>query len=347
MVYVLIFRGQKHVDIQLFLYTPIRKAIPNHYFIHLSNLVVFNRIIRDEIMRLAHLILAHKDPLHIKRLSNKLATFSDVFIHVDGKADISPFLNDLADCPNIYFTDSRYRCDWAGWGCVEGTIALIRRALNENKYDRLVFLQGLDYPLKAPHELLKYFEDNRNTEFIRACRISESNDYYFSSRCKSYWFYTNRNFIKRCANFITKKTRLRLRKGFIKDDKRYDVYWGCAQWALTGNCASLILGFHDNHPNFNDWFYHSFPSDELYFHTIVFNSRYAANTIYGGAEPEKAGLVNWRNLHYFEYADQIKIFTKDDYPFLINRPEFYIRKVTTELSKDLLDMIDCAHSDVN
>ena len=46
------------------------------------------------------------------------------------------------------------------------------------------------------------------------------------------------------------------------------------------------------------------------------------------------------NLHYFEYPDLIKVFTEEDYDFLIKKDCLFIRKTTTEKSSILLDMID-------
>lgn len=118
------------------------------------------------------------------------------------------------------------------------------------------------------------------------------------------------------------------------------VYWGSAQWALTYNCSKYIVDFYKNHPHFNKWFKSSFPSDELYFPTVVMNSPYRSNTTYHGPEPEKKGLCNWRNLHYFEYPKYIRVFTKEDFQFLKKLKELYIRKVNTECSSGLLDLID-------
>jgi len=136
---------------------------------------------------------------------------------------------------------------------------------------------------------------------------------------------------------------LKTRSGVIVDNnEKFDVFWGCAQWALTGHCAQYILEFYDSHPTFNRWFYYAFPADELYIHTIVFNSPYASQTTHGGPEPEAKPLERWRNLHYFESAtnESGTVFGEHDYDRLRVRPELYVRKVTTEASSKLLDRLD-------
>ena len=121
----------------------------------------------------------------------------------------------------------------------------------------------------------------------------------------------------------------------------FKVFWGSAQWALTGDCAKYILDFHDNHFQFNKWFYHAFPADELYMQTIVMNSPYRDKTLYGGPESPQKGLSNWRNLHYFEYLPgKIKVFTDKDFSFLCDRDELYVRKVNSNDSNRLMELLD-------
>ncbi len=111
---------------------------------------------------------------------------------------------------------------------------------------------------------------------------------------------------------------------------------------LTRQCIQYLLEF-ENNEIVNSYFMTAFPVDELYFQTLVFNSDFANKTSAGGAEPQLAGLVNWRNLHYFEYDKKIKLFSEADYIFLKSRKEFFVRKVDSKISPKLLDLIDADH----
>jgi hypothetical protein len=293
---------------------------------------------------LAHLVLAHADPEHIARLARKLSTFSDVYIHVDSRVDIAPFELAAADTDRVRFIRTRFPSEWGGWNAVEATVALIREAVTEKAYGRLSLLQGLDYPLKSTSAIQGYFSMHRDTEFIRACNVTKSSDPSLYGRCKYVWFPNKKNrkisVLMRSASRIMRSLDIKARSGIITDNGEFEVFWGCAQWALTGGCGRYILDFYDSHPSFNRWFYHAFPADELYFHTIVFNSPYASKTTSGGAEPEAKPLEAWRNLHYWEYPRTVTIFGEDDYERLRIRPELYVRKVTTDASGGLLDLLD-------
>lgn len=293
---------------------------------------------------MAHLVLAHVDPEHIGRLARRLSTFSDVYIHLDSRVNVSLFLLAVGDTDRVRFIKTRFPSEWGGWNAVEATIALVREALSEKSYDRLSLLQGLDYPLKSARIIHNWFSIHRDAEFIRACNVTKSSDPDLYGRCKYVWFPNNKyrktSLILRAMSRILRVLRVRTRSGVITDGGEFEVFWGCAQWALTGACARYILNFYDSHPSFNRWFYHAFPADELYFHTVVFNSRYARNTTCGGPEPEAKPLDKWRNLHYWEYPNTVTIFGEQDIERLRVRPELYIRKVTTNASTGLLDRLD-------
>ena len=64
-------------------------------------------------MKIAHLILAHNDSLHISRLAERLSVFSDVYIHIDKKTDISDF-KQLITRANCIFITTRFNIDWGG-----------------------------------------------------------------------------------------------------------------------------------------------------------------------------------------------------------------------------------------
>lgn len=295
-------------------------------------------------MKLAHLILAHTDPEHIGRLSKKLSAYSDVYIHIDCSVDEKPFRKSVGNFDNILFIQKRFRCWWGGYNVIRAEMELLTKAMEIQNYDRLVFLQGADYPLKSGNEISSFFELHKETEFIHCSPCSYSKDPYFYRRCRCYWFYDNPNLLKQIWNKLNFIFSLPLRDGVIHEGSRkIEVYWGSAQWAITGKCAKYIIDFHLSHKKVNKWFKHAFPVDELYVNTIVMNSVFASNTLYKNQNPVKS-LVELRNLHYFEYPFTVKVFTAADYVELCNLDELYCRKVNTYESTDLLNMIDATHN---
>lgn len=291
---------------------------------------------------IAFLILCHTDSEHIARLANKLVNnnVNDVYIHVDNKCNIKEFKEKIKS-KNVYFVEDRVDVYWGGYSSVEATMRLIKCAFNNKLYERYVLLQGLDYPLWSMDEIEKNFSVNNKVEYIRACNVSISKDKYFYEKVRCYWLYDNINIFKKVINKLNRTFSIKIRKGYIElNGKRNDIYWGSAQWALTGDAIKYIMDFYKNNKKFNDYFKRVFPADETYFNTIIFNSSFRNNVTNGGEEIEKRGLVNWRNLHYFEYGKCIRIFNNNDLEEVLKLKDMFIRKVTSKDSSILLDNID-------
>ena len=79
--------------------------------------------------------------------------------------------------------------------------------------------------------------------------------------------------------------------------------------------------------------------DEEYFQTIVHNSQFKYKCSKYD-EPEQRWLVNWRNLHYYEYPREITVFKDEDFNKLKERNELFCRKVRTGVSDSLMDKLD-------
>ena len=297
-------------------------------------------------MSLAYCILAHTDIAHITRPTFRLlGSGADVYIHFDANADDSGLRESLRTPlaeGRAVLLENRLHCAWGGWNAVAAEIELLRTALERQNYDRLVFLQGLDYPLKSDSEILAFFEQNPTVEFIRGCNCSRSENPYFREKCRCFWNHNAKSsMIKKLTNGINRYLHPYLRSGRILcSGREYEVYWGSAQWALTGGCARYVVDWYTAHPEFNRWFYHAFPADEMYFQTVIFLSPYREKTMAQGPEPEQPGLTNWRALHYFEYGRTIKVMKQEDLPLLEKTNALYVRKVTTAESTALLDLLD-------
>lgn len=308
-------------------------------------------------MRIAFLNLCHCDPNIVERVARKLTACPnfDMYIHVDAKQDERPFIKRLSNCPRVYFLENRQKVYWGGFHAILATLELMKTAVEANRgYDYYVLLQNLDYPLKSNEEIAQFFIMHKGKQFIRGCNIGKSKDWHYQEKYKLYHSFDNDFYINKERHSklewlihyqikIIKSIRTIGFSGTIKEDgKTYDIYYGAAQWALTDECVRYILEFSKGHPKFHKIMKHIKFPDEEYFHTIVHNSHFK-NTCIMHDEPERRWLVNWRNLHYFEYPKEITVFTEKDFDKLIHRKELFCRKVKTGISDRLMDEIDQAH----
>ena len=298
-------------------------------------------------MKIAFLIVGHRDPSLIERVSKKLTASKnfEVFIHYDKKFDLGPLETALRDIPGIHICYNRHNVHWGGFSSVLAILKLLKSAYYKSGFERFVLFQGADYPLVSNEKIHDFFKENKTIEFIRASNISSSDQpiYYMKNRC--YWFYDHPNTFKKIINNLNFLFPLKLRNAIIQENKeKYDVYFGTAQWAITEKCAGYILDFVDNHPKFMTYMKRVFSPDEIFFHTIVYNSFFRERTVLGKAELCKRSIEEIRNLHYFEYpASKIRVFEEQHLELLLNQNCLFFRKVDSKRSAALLNKIDEIH----
>lgn len=303
-------------------------------------------------MRVAFLNLCHCDPDLVARVTNKLTEFEDfdMYIHVDTKTDIIPFKEKLKNNNRAFFVENRKTVYWGGYNAIEATFEMLRMALQSDRsYEYFILLQNLDYPICSNAKINDFLEHNKGTEYLRGCPIARTKDWHYSRKYKI--------FNKRDDDFYLKKhskPRMLLRymkmalysittigfQGVIKEKgKAYEIHYGAAQWGITRACAEYLVAFEQEHPKFNNQMKRMQFPDEEYFHTVVHNSSFKYKCM-AYDEPIERWLVNWRNLHYFEFPKTVTVFHEMDFDKLMKQDALFIRKVRTGISDALLDKID-------
>lgn len=301
-------------------------------------------------MKIAYLILAHTDKTNLIRLINALnyKQSTGFFIHIDQKAnfsdnEISPLVSrDILEIEII----KKYYVNWAGYSIIKAEYALIKKALASSiDYDRFILLSGLDYPLYSNKKIFEFFRLNKDTEYIKALNLSILFEPpKMLERIEIHHYFRDCNisnvFLKRLITGgslkIMKLLPFRKKKLFLNSP----VYEGSQWWALTKECLVYIQMYCEAHKKeLKKYFQHSFAPDELYFHTIVFNSRFKTKSLLHNTN-YYPGLVGLTPLHYIEYNKTIEIYVEKDYSKLLSSKKMFCRKVRTDISDELLNRID-------
>ena len=299
--------------------------------------------------RLAFLILAHTDPVHVGRLCRRLLPFGAVFVHVDGKRDLRPFLD--AAPREATFLRERIRVTWGGYSIVRSTLALIEAGLQgPTEARRFVLLSGQDYPIRPLEELVELFERDPAREYVRAFRMVDSDHHR-----RQVLNYRHLNDvlpfaprgplgkgvfqINRVVRRIDRETGKRL-------VRRYPFplvpAYGSQWWALTREALEHILDFVRRNPGYVRFYRNTFAPDEHFFHTLVHGSPQAGET--DGIEPYRGQHVpEMANLHLIDPA-LAKVYALEDLPAIEASGRYFVRKATTERSTPLLDRLDALAS---
>ncbi len=300
-------------------------------------------------MKIAYIMLAHKDPSQILRLVNAIkGTGGDFYINVDKKSNFEQFNEVFKDVQGVYFYKPRINVTMAGWSMVKGYMELLNMAYtSEKKYDRFVFLTGQDYPLMTNAEIISEFENNLETEYIMAYNITTSTVPTDKNKVIKKWYLDNpfrSRFLQRAYKSIMYHlVTVPFSKKQLKvplNGKLVDPYFGQMLSAFTRNGAKLILDTYFNDKKFNKIMKTSYAAVELYWQTIIFNSDLRKNTVQNGEEHVITEHFGWAPLHYHHYYVDTSIFNEGDYEEIKNSGYMFFRKVVPGVSDKLMDLVD-------
>lgn len=293
-------------------------------------------------MKLAYLISAYMEPEQlgniIRALDTKEAGF---FIHVDGKSDIQPFLNNCPQKENVVFVEERERVCWGGFTQVHAIMKMLKCALaSPSAYERFISMTGTDYPIMSNEAIQNFFVGNRDKEMI--CTLKEVDH----KRILRYELNDYAN-IREPLEKLSKKLiysmgrALHIRKRHLPriTGKYVDVFSGSDYWAISRECAEYVYQVYKSDSKYNAWMKTTGIPSEKYVQTIMGNSEYASRCV--SFEPGRPlAFMEYSPLHYVIYGDAIKILDIPDYYDIISSGKMLARKVYHEQSKGLMQLLD-------
>ena len=290
-------------------------------------------------MKAAILITAYHQPDHLAKLVEFLTChWTHIFIHIDKKFDIVPFSKCIPQAQNITFINNRIEVNWGGFSQVLATLNLLHASLQFGEhFDRFCLLSGSDFPIKPLHDIKAAF--NSEKEFMRIDRrlhLSENNRHVDFVK---YFHFVDSPFAKTTAPppKITRK---------IYD--KISLYHGCQWWCLTLECVKYIIEFLQENNDYLIFHKHTFVAIEIFFHSIVKSSPFAANITH---DFEKAKDIKRhyasgdRGIHYIDWNTKgvsrpPKVLNEKDLNNLLSSQALFARKFEEGISDNLLQALE-------
>ena len=171
-------------------------------------------------INIAYIVLTYDEPELLRRVAKALEYGNDrIFVHVDKKSDISQFVKAVGNLKNVTFIKDRVDVYWGGFNSIVATMNLYRDVLQDKvRYDRIILLQGKDYPLYSPTYLHSFFEERMTEEFCKAKNITKSDNPHDYMKCFGYWSLDGkRTLAKKLFNkvlsFFNTKVKIKYRRG--------------------------------------------------------------------------------------------------------------------------------------
>lgn len=270
-------------------------------------------------MKYAICILAHKDPVLLERIVNKVSCpNTKIYIHLDKKCNINEFSN----ISSAVFIKKRVKVSWGGRSIIIAMKNLMKYVIQDNECDYLLFISGQDYPIVMPYQYDEMININYN--YFEYEPLPRAKWYKGGlERINFYYFFEKYN---HCIGNLLIKIQRRFR--FTRNMLNKIRVYGGSQWLnINISTAKYII---ESWRYYYKFFKFSLIPDEMIFQTIVMNSIYSVNVINN-------------NLRYIVFngdEPSPRMLDVTDYEEIKKESKLFCRKV---ISDDLLDIIDFGH----
>jgi hypothetical protein len=314
----------------------------------------------------AYLVLTHSHPELLGRLAAALEDArAHVFVHVDGKVDIAPFVSAAAGIRNVTFLEERVPVFWMGYSQVVAELALMRAARAHSPprpepFRRYVLLSGTDYPIKSTRHIQDLFALASDTEYLLYWKLEDWPEW--RHKIEKYHFLDSRLTNRRSMPVPISYAVYRAAHALVHavTPKRTYLpgltpFGGSAWWMLTDAAVGFILDYLARSADFVRFYRFTHVPDEMVFHTILLNSPLAERMSHRARyeqlvaaqrrddQPAVMALSHAANLRYVDWdprRDFPAVLDERDFDALARSEGLFARKMHPARSRRLLDRID-------
>ena len=302
-------------------------------------------------MQKNYLILAHKNPLQLGRMIERLDDgASRFFIHLDAKTPIEPFAACL-EGGHIRFIEPRERCVWGDFSIVQATIRLMEAASKEQGV--FILMSGQDYPIQSQGYINDFLESNKDFDFIeiepleekwKPKMVKDKLEHYHilhseergNSNCYAPFAH--------CSVFQKLRTLIHLLKGRLSR-KNFRLlcslpkrvapferqYAGSQFWAFSERTFYAVLNYIREHKAaLEEYYKYTSSPDEIYFHSVLMDLVAKDSTI-----------KLKEQITYVNYFRKNNVFVTEDFEKLSSaKGKLFARKFDTDIDIEILNKLD-------
>lgn len=309
-------------------------------------------------MQLAYIILAHKNPVQLRRLLLALHdgdTTPSFFVHIDKnvpQAQWEAFRRVLGELKHLDITWlKREKGAWGELGLVLATLNGLKSVLaSARQYDHILLLSGMDYPIKSNADIGRFLAQHRGKNLIHykpltaaevPDRLFRIEAYHFKLLGKPFSYPSaSRRWQRKLLDWAL---LLPLRFPATRRFPAYvRPYTGSQWWCITQRAAEYICAFLDRHPDYLAYHQYSMVPDEMFFQSILLGS--TGSGLEGSFVNGNLTYLEWRvpfpRPAGYAYAGPA-VFTEADFDTLMRVDnKLFARKFDIEKDGKILDLID-------
>ena len=302
-------------------------------------------------MQKNYLILAHKNPLQLSRMIERLDDgASKFFIHLDAKTPIEPFTACLEE-GHIRFIEPRERCVWGDFSIVRATIHLMEAASKEQGV--FILMSGQDYPIQSQGYINDFLESNKEFDFIeiepleekwKPKMVKDKLEHYHILHSEERGHSNCYAPFRHCSVFQKLRTLMHLLKGRLSV-KNFKLlcslpkrvapferqYAGSQFWAFSERTFYAVLNYIREHKAALEGYYkYTSSPDEIYFHSVLMDLVAKDSTI-----------KLKEQITYVNYFRKNNVFVTEDFDKLTSeKGKLFARKFDTDIDIEILNKLD-------
>ena len=302
-------------------------------------------------MQKNYLILAHKNPLQLSRMIERLDDgASKFFIHLDAKTPIEPFAACL-EGGHIRFIEPRERCVWGDFSIVRATIHLMEAASKEQGV--FILMSGQDYPIQSQGYINAFLESNKGFDFIeiepleekwKPKMVKDKLEHYHILHSEERGHSNCYAPFAHCSVFQKLRTLMHLLKGRLSV-KNFKLlcslpkrvapferqYAGSQFWAFSERTFYAVLNYIREHKAALERYYkYTSSPDEIYFHSVLMDLVAKDSTI-----------KLKEQITYVNYFRKNNVFITEDFEKLTSaKGKLFARKFDTDIDIEILNKLD-------
>jgi hypothetical protein len=270
------------------------------------------------------LIAAHKDPAQLNALVEQLRDEDFlIYVHLDAKSAIDP----SEVHPAARLVRERVAVHWGCFSQVQATLNSLRQIVAEvADFDKVLFLSAQDFPLLSNPALKAALEGLRGHELLDTVAIGREPGQWAADYRYQYFY---RDEGGRPAQLACSLANRAMRACGLtrRMPGGLQPYGGSSWWALSRDCVRELLERVRREPGINRFFRRVSCPDEMFFQTLVMNSRFS-------------GQVLSENFRYIQWPEQgarnPKVLDEHDFERIAASKAHFCRKIDSRASASLL-----------
>jgi hypothetical protein len=275
------------------------------------------------VLKIAVMMLVHKNENQVNRLVKHLSKDFDVFVHIDKNCSLK-----IQTISNNVFVYKKYKTYWGSFNQIMATLYLLQEAHSKG-YDRYILISGQDLPIKPNKKINEFFENN-NSEYIDISIIPRNDGWPDMERLTQY--HQDNKYRGNDAKYklffrIQRKIFSEINK-YIKRKLEYDFCGGSNWTNYTWNCVDKILKYLQTDKKYIKRYKWTNCADEIFYQTII-------HQIEGLIiEDNSLRYIDWENGPEYPRTLRIK-----DYEKIMNSDDLFARKFDETVDNEIINKI--------